>query len=84
MIQILSPLTPGPTNTPRENVILWIILVFSILVAVAFLVSLGAMLYFRFKDPKADIALWLNMFFTTLGYVVGILTGLLGIPKPKP
>jgi len=65
-----------------ERARVYIVLGFSSLVGMAFLVSLGSMVYFRLKDPKADISLWVNVFLTCLGYVVGILTGLLGIPAP--
>lgn len=42
------------------------------------------MVYFRVKEPQADISLWVNVFLTCLGYIVEILTGLLGIPTPNP
>ena len=67
-----------------DRVKVLIVLAFSILVGVAFLVSLGSMVYFRVADSKADIGLWVNVFLTCLGYIVGILTGLLGIPPPGP
>lgn len=67
-----------------DRVRAYIVIVFSTLVGIAFLVSLGSMVYFRFADSTADIGLWLNVFLTCLGYIVGILTGLLGIPAPKP
>lgn len=62
----------------------YIVVAFSGLVGIAFLASLGSMIYFKFKQPDADIGLWLNVFLTCLGYIVGILTGLLGIPTPSP
>jgi hypothetical protein len=61
-----------------------LILVFSCLVGIAFLVSLVAMVVFKLKDKTADIGPWLNLFLTCLGYIIGILTGLLGIPVPAP
>ena len=61
----------------------YIIGAFSALVAIAFLATLGSMIYFKVKDPSSDIELWLNVFLTCLGYIVGILTGLLGIPTPS-
>ena len=67
-----------------DRVKVFIVLGFSILVGVAFLTSLGSMIYFRVADSKADIGLWVNIFLTCLGYIVGILTGLLGIPGPGP
>jgi hypothetical protein len=65
-----------------EQTKIYIVLGFSCLVAIAFLASLVAMIYFRIKDKTADIGMWLNVFLTCLGYVIGILTGLLGIPIP--
>jgi xanthosine utilization system XapX-like protein len=62
----------------------YIVGAFSILVGIAFLASLGSMIYFKVTDPTADIALWVNVFLTCLGYIVGILTGLLGLPAPAP
>ena len=58
----------------------FIAVVFSILIAVAFLGSFWAMAYFKYKDPTADVSVWLNIFLAAFGYVVGILTGILGIP----
>ncbi len=58
----------------------YIVLFFSGLVGIALLVSLSCMVYFKVKTSDADIGIWLNVFLTCLGYVVGILTGLLGIP----
>jgi hypothetical protein len=65
---------------PVEKVRAYIVVWFSGLVGVALLVSLGCMVYFKVKAPDADIGIWVNVFLTCLGYVVGILTGLLGIP----
>jgi uncharacterized membrane protein YfcA len=65
-----------------DQVKIIIILVFSCLVGIAFLVSLLAMVWFRLRDKAADIGPWLNLFLTCLGYIIGILTGLLGIPVP--
>ena len=62
----------------------YIVAAFSVLVGIAFLASLGSMIYFKVKEPSADIGLWVNVFLTCLGYIVGILTGLLGIPTPAP
>jgi hypothetical protein len=59
-----------------------IVIVFSGLVGVAFIVALGCMVYFLHK--KMDIGIWQNVFLTCLGYIVGILTGLLGVPVPTP
>ncbi len=72
------------TLSLMDRIRAYIVMTFSGLVAIAFLASLGSMIYFRFKQPDADIGLWLNVFLTCLGYIVGILTGLLGIPTPSP
>jgi uncharacterized membrane protein YfcA len=69
-----------PVDKLRAYIVVW----FSILVGVALLVSLGCMVYFKVRTPDADIGVWLNVFLTCLGYVVGILTGLLGVPSPTP
>ncbi len=73
-----------PALSSMDKVKIYIVLAFSSLVGIAFLVSLGCMVYFRAKEPNADISLWVNVFLTCLGYTVGILTGLLGIPTPGP
>ncbi len=73
----LKKLTALP---PMDKIRAYIVVWFSGLVGVAMLVSLGSMVYFKIKAPDADIGIWLNVFLTCLGYVVGILTGLLGIP----
>jgi uncharacterized membrane protein YqaE (UPF0057 family) len=62
----------------------YIVAAFSILVGIAFLASLGCMIYFKVKESGVDISLWVNVFLTCLGYIVGILTGLLGIPASTP
>ena len=64
------------------DVRVYIVAGFSALVGIAFLGSLGAMAYFRHRDSNADISTWVNVFLTCLGYIVGILTGLLGLPIP--
>lgn len=69
---------------PLDRVKAYIIAAFSSLVGLTFLVSLGMMVYLRLKEPQVDIGLWVNVFLTCLGYMVGILTGLLGIPTPNP
>lgn len=71
-----------PTMPPMDRVKAYIVLGFSILVGLAFLVSLGMLVYLKVKTPGADISLFVNVFLTCLGYIVGILTGLLGIPQP--
>lgn len=67
-----------------EKIRAYIVILFSMLVGIAFVTSLGSMVYFRLVAPDSDIGLWLNVFLTCLGYIVGILTGLLGIPAPHP
>ena len=67
-----------------DRVKAYIVAGFSTLVGIAFLVSLGSMVYFRIKPPQDDIGLWVNVFLTCLGYIVGILTGLLRIPTVNP
>lgn len=78
----LSTLMNISALAPLDKVKAYIVAAFSTLVGIAFLVSLGSMVYFKVKEPQADIGLWMNVFLTCLGYIVGILTGLLGIPTP--
>lgn len=80
-IEVLKDLRALPL---MDRVRAYIVGSFSALVGLAFVVSLGSMVYFKVKMPEADIGLWLNVFLTCLGYIVGILTGLLGIPAPNP
>jgi uncharacterized membrane protein YqaE (UPF0057 family) len=65
-----------------ERVRTYVALVFSGIVALAFLFSLFAMFYLRLKTPGSDISTWLNICLTCLGYIVGILAGLFGIAPP--
>ncbi len=65
-----------------ERVRIYVALIFSAIVAVAFLFSLFAMFYLRLKNPQADVSTWLNICLTCLGYIVGILAGLFGIAPP--
>lgn len=60
--------------TTMDKVRGYVVLGFSVCVGVAFLVSLACMILF----PASDV--WGNVFLTCLGYIVGILTGLLGLP----
>lgn len=60
----------------------YVALGFSAIVALAFLFSLFAMFFLRLKNPTADISVWLNIALTCLGYIVGILAGLFGLPAP--
>ncbi len=57
---------------------------FSAVVALALAFSLFAMFYLRFKNPQADIAVWSDISLACLGYIVGILAGLFGVPPPVP
>ena len=79
----LTPLKQISTLPTIERVKAYIVAGFSILAGIAFLVSLGSMVYFKAKDSQTDIGLWVNVFLTCLGYIVGILTGLLGLPAPS-
>ena len=81
---LLDPFKNPSRLPPLDRVKAYIVAGFSTLVGIAFLVSLGSMVYFRVKETQADIGLWMNVFLTCLGYIVGILTGLLGIPTPNP
>jgi len=65
-----------------ETVRVWIVAVFSAAVLIAFLSTLAAVIYFRNKDPKSDVSVFYNIMFTCLGYIVGIMTGILGIANP--
>ncbi len=57
--------------------------VFSVVVALTLLFSLFSMFYLRLKNQQADIAVWLNISLTCLGYIVGVLAGLVGVPFPR-
>jgi hypothetical protein len=50
----------------------------------AFAFSLFAMFYLRLKNPQAHIAVWFEISLASLGYIVGMLAGLFGIPLPVP
>jgi hypothetical protein len=52
---------------------------FALLIAVVCALSLVAMFVLRMKEPAADVAAFQAVFLATLGYVAGILTGLLGL-----
>jgi hypothetical protein len=58
--------------------------VFSTVVALAFAFSLFAMFYLPLKNPQAHIAVWFEISLASLGYIVGMLAGLFGIPLPVP
>ncbi len=81
---LYNTLTKLPELPPADQIRSYIILGFSALVGIAFLVSLIAMIIFKLRNGDADISIWLNVFLTCLGYVVGILSGLLGLPVPTP
>ena len=84
MNALTETITRLPDLPPADQIRSYIILGFSALMAIAFLVSLVAMIIFKLRDGDADIAIWVNVFLTCLGYVVGILSGLLGLPVPTP
>jgi hypothetical protein len=56
-----------------------IALVFAVIIALVCVASFVALVVLRFRNPEADVELFLNIFLTSLGYIVGILTGLLGL-----
>ncbi|MBI2957103.1 MAG: hypothetical protein HYY26_07320 [Acidobacteria bacterium] len=70
------------TLPPMEKVKTYVALIFSGLVALAFVFSMFAMFYLKLKNPEADVSNWLTIFLTCLGYIVGILAGLFGIALP--
>ena len=76
LYQLQQTITKIPELPSMEQIKAYIILAFTALVAIAFLVSLIAMIFHK------NTSLWLNIFLTCLGYIVGILTGLLGVPLP--
>ena len=80
----LSGFSPVSTLPLIETIKAYIVAAFSTLVGIAFLASLGSMIYLKVKEPTPDIGLWVNVFLTCLGYIVGILTGLLGVPTLGP
>jgi len=62
----------------------FVAIAFSAVVALALAFSLFSMFYLRLKNPQADIAMWLDISLACLGYIVGILAGLFGVPPPVP
>ena len=52
---------------------------FSLVIALICLISFGALVVVKVLHPDADVGVFLNVFLTTLGYVGGALTGLLGL-----
>ena len=81
----LSALFAGISHfTTMDKIKVYIVFGFSILVGLAFVAALGMMIYSAVKEPPSDSGIWLNIFLTCLGYIVGILTGLLGIPSVPP
>ena len=56
-----------------------IILVYALVVAAVCIVSFGSLVFIKLRNPMADVDIFLNIFLTSLGNMVGILTGLLGL-----
>ena len=56
-----------------------ITLLFSFGVFTACMGSLAVLIYVKVKSPQANSGAVENVFLTTMGYMVGILTGLLGL-----
>jgi hypothetical protein len=66
-----------------ERARVWVAVGFSALMAIAFLVSLSTLVYASVFKPEVKTDIWLNIFLTCFGYVVGIVAGLFGIPAPS-
>lgn len=52
---------------------------FALIIALVCVVSFGALVVVKILHPEAEVDIFLNIFLTSLGYIVGILTGLLGL-----
>lgn len=52
---------------------------FALIVGLVCLLSFGGLFYLKIARPTEDAGLFLNIFLSSLGYIVGILTGILGI-----
>jgi hypothetical protein len=52
---------------------------FALIVGLVCLLSFGGLFYLKLARPAEDAGLFLNIFLSSLGYIVGILTGILGI-----
>jgi hypothetical protein len=52
---------------------------FSLVIALICVASFVALAVVKVSHPEADVGVFLNVFLTTLGYVGGALTGLLGL-----
>lgn len=52
---------------------------FALIVGLVCLLSFGGLFYLKLARPTEDAGLFLNTFLSSLGYIVGILTGILGI-----
>jgi uncharacterized membrane protein YfcA len=77
--QLQEALFKIPRLPPMDQIKAYIALILTVLIAIAFLVSLICMIFdSRHKN------MWLHLFLTCLGYVAGILTGLLGILSLPP
>ena len=52
---------------------------FAMIVGLVCVLSFGGLFYLKLARPAEDAGLFLNIFLSSLGYIVGILTGILGI-----
>jgi len=52
---------------------------FALIVGLVCLLSFGGLFYLKLVRPADDAGIFLNIFLSSLGYIVGILTGILGI-----
>jgi hypothetical protein len=52
---------------------------FALIIGIVCLVSFAGLVYLKLARPTDDVGLFLNIFLSSLGYIVGILTGILGI-----
>jgi hypothetical protein len=52
---------------------------FALIVGLVCVLSFGGLFYLKLARPAEDVGLFLNIFLSSLGYIVGILTGILGI-----
>ncbi|MFX0194914.1 MAG: hypothetical protein ACFFCW_02235 [Candidatus Hodarchaeota archaeon] len=58
-----------------------IAIVFALIVALVCVISFGALIIVKIRNPSSEVDIFLNIFLTSLGYIVGILTGLLGLKE---
>ena len=67
-----------------ERIRVIVVILLSALVALVFFVSLVAMTGMRLSDPEADVSGWLGAFLVCLGYLAGILVGIIAVPCGRP